>query len=164
MRKIFFFLLPVILFMSCRTSKELTSPQPMDKNAKDIPYTILKGYFLRNTHIHKAGDDAELLLVDNKAAMDDLLGVAKTMSNTIDTPDFSKNTVGIVICRPTNMKTKIELNYVKSSEKNLYISADVSRYEEQSFLAAPILVFQFPRQEGRTLNATVITNTIGENK
>lgn len=72
----------------------------------------LSGYFLKNTI--KVNDSLTFWLIDNQASFDSLFGVAKTMNNTIDHPDFGTHIVIAATMPPTFYGTQIQLESATS--------------------------------------------------
>jgi hypothetical protein len=67
----------------------------------------LSGYFLKNTIT--VTDSITYWLIDNPASFDSLFGMAKTMNNTIDKPDFGTQIVIAATMPPTYYGTQIQL-------------------------------------------------------
>ncbi|PSL49141.1 hypothetical protein CLV51_101471 [Chitinophaga niastensis] len=67
----------------------------------------LSGYFVKNTI--KVTDSLTFWIIDNAASFDSLFGMAKTMSNTIETPDFGTHLVVAATMPATYYGTQIQL-------------------------------------------------------
>ncbi|HEY9261779.1 hypothetical protein [Chitinophaga sp.] len=72
----------------------------------------LSGYFLKNTI--KVKDSLTYWIIDNQASFDSLFGMAKTMNNTIDKPDFGTQIVIAATMPPTYYGTQIQLESATS--------------------------------------------------
>ncbi|WP_142684679.1 hypothetical protein [Chitinophaga polysaccharea] len=72
----------------------------------------LSGYFLKNTIT--VNDSLTFWLIDNQASFDSLFGIAKTMNNTIDQPDFGTHIVVAATMPPTFYGTQIQLESASS--------------------------------------------------
>lgn len=76
----------------------------------------LSGYFLKNTIT--VSDSLTFWLIDNQASFDSLFGIAKTMNNTIDHPDFGTHIVVAATMPPTFYGTQIQLESATSDNVN----------------------------------------------
>lgn len=76
----------------------------------------LSGYFLKNTIT--VNDSLTFWLIDNQTSFDSLFGMAKTMNNTIDKPDFGTQIVVAATMPPTFYGTQIQLESALSDDAN----------------------------------------------
>ncbi|SKD08107.1 hypothetical protein SAMN05660461_4058 [Chitinophaga ginsengisegetis] len=76
----------------------------------------ISGYFLKNTIT--VNDSLTFWLIDNQASFDSLFGMAKTMNNTIDKPDFGTQIVVAATMPPTFYGTQIQLESATSDNAN----------------------------------------------
>jgi hypothetical protein len=76
----------------------------------------ISGYFLKNTIT--VNDSLTFWLIDNQASFDSLFGMAKTMTNTIDKPDFGTQVVVAATMPPTFFGTQIQLESATSDNAN----------------------------------------------
>jgi hypothetical protein len=76
----------------------------------------ISGYFLKNTIT--VNDSLTYWIIDNQASFDSLFGMAKTMSNTIDKPDFGTQLVIAATMPPTYYGTQIQLESATSDNLN----------------------------------------------
>ncbi|NLR78791.1 hypothetical protein [Chitinophaga eiseniae] len=88
------------------------SVQPINSSQLDVK--PLSGYFLKNTI--KVTDSLTFWIIDNQASFDSLFGVAKTMSNTIDQPDFGTQVVVAATMPATYYDTQIQLESATSDD------------------------------------------------
>lgn len=72
----------------------------------------ISGYFLKNTIT--VNDSLTYWIIDNQASFDSLFGMAKTMNNTIDKPDFGTQLVIAATMPPTYYGTQIQLESATS--------------------------------------------------
>lgn len=128
---------------------------PIITAAPTAPAT-LSGYFLKNNYQFSNGID--FLLLPDRPTFDSYLGVAKTMNNEIDEPNFTEHVVAAIIVRPTNKKVDISISKVEQPEEhlvNIYFEAKIG--ETLTYTATPLLVFELPKVTGvNTIN--FITN------
>lgn len=76
----------------------------------------ISGYFLKNTIT--VNDSLTFWLIDNQVSFDSLFGMAKTMNNTIDKPDFGTQIVVAATMPPTFFGTQIQLESATSDNVN----------------------------------------------
>ncbi len=76
----------------------------------------INGYFVKNTI--KVTDSLTFLVIDNQQSFDSLFGMAKTMNNTIDKPDFGTHLVIAVTMPPTFYGTQIQLQSATNNSNN----------------------------------------------
>jgi len=72
----------------------------------------ISGYFVKNTIT--VNDSLTFWIIDNQASFDSLFGIAKTMNNTIDKPDFGTQIVIAATMPPTYYGTQIQLESATS--------------------------------------------------
>ncbi|WP_346317187.1 hypothetical protein [Chitinophaga sp. YIM B06452] len=78
---------------------------------KDIVIKPLSGYFVKNTI--KQNDSVVCWVINNRQEMEKVFGMAKTVSNTIDTVDFNTHLLTAVTLRLSNLEQKIALTSSK---------------------------------------------------
>lgn len=78
---------------------------------KDIVITPVSGYFVKNTI--KQNDDIVCWVINNPQEMQRVFGMAKTVSNTIDTVDFNTHLLTAVTLRLSSTEQKITLTSSK---------------------------------------------------
>ncbi|NLR59991.1 hypothetical protein HGH93_17910 [Chitinophaga polysaccharea] len=88
------------------------SVQPI--NSSQLEVKPLSGYFLKNTI--KVTDSLTFWIIDNQASFDSLFGVAKTMNNSIDQPDFGTQVVVAATMPATYYDTQIQLESATSDD------------------------------------------------
>ena len=115
-----------ILALSCNEGKKTGGDATNNDN--DTTLTVqpssdsqlevkpISGYFLKNTIT--VNDSLTFWIIDNQASFDSLIGVAKTMSNTIDKPDFGTQLVIAATMPPTYYGTQIQLASATSNTEN----------------------------------------------
>ncbi|QJB40805.1 hypothetical protein HF324_24375 [Chitinophaga oryzae] len=110
----------------------------------------LNGYFVKNNIQVK--DSLTFWLIDNPAAFDSLFGVAKTMNNKIDRPDFGTQVVVAATMPSTYYGTQIQLasattdNLTNDAEMHFVATAQA---EKNSYSTTPLWVGSIPKT-GRT--------------
>jgi putative cell wall-binding protein len=138
MKKFLLMFCSLVVLISCNSTKKA-------QEQNNVSYKELRGYFLNNTYSHT--DKVEFVVVNSQAEMDALLGVAKTMTNKIDVPDFSTNSVGILICQPTTSNLKLSIKQMNVTN-TLNVEALIEEQSENnSYTSSPILVVEFPKQD-----------------
>ncbi len=138
MKKLLILFCSLVVLTSCNSAKKA-----QEQNI--VSYKELKGYFLKNTYPHT--NKVEFVVVNSQPEMEALLGVAKTMTNTIDTPDFSTNSVGILICQPSTSSLKLSIKQINVTN-TLNVEALIEEQSKKnSYISSPILVVEFPKQD-----------------
>ncbi len=111
-----------------------------------LPVTVqtLAGYFLKNTY--KLSDNPTCVLFPDQASLDKALGVAKTMNNKVDKPDFNQSVVAAIAMQPTQKKTEITVGKAEKIGQvvNLYVEAAVG--DNLTYTMKPLLVISFPKE------------------
>ncbi|MFV0506166.1 MAG: hypothetical protein ACK5L5_05575 [Bacteroidales bacterium] len=138
----------VIGLCSCggnsKSSAKIEQGVQAEENAPaNIEYTVLENYFPKND----IGDETVMMVLADKADFDKYLGVAKTMTNDIVTPDFSNNVVAIVALPATNKATKLSVVSVNAQGSSAVVNMSQEFGEELSFTMRPSLVIAFPAKE-----------------
>ncbi len=92
---------------------------------KDVVIRPLSGYFVNNTV--KFTDSVQCWVINNPEEMKKVFGMAKTMTNTIDTIDFSQNLLAAVVLQPSDLTQHIELtrSYVSDDNMDLHFAIRV---------------------------------------
>ncbi len=139
--------------MACTSKTSNTKPQQdtlatVEVAPQVLPVTVqmLNGYFLKNTY--KLSSDTECILFTNQASFDLALGVAKTMNNKIDKPDFEKNIVAGIALKPAKQKTNIVITKAEKAGEMINVYAEVTIGEAITYTMQPFAVFCFPKEEG----------------
>ncbi len=131
-----FFLFTILFFVaSCgNTGKGKQSVEPR----------ILKGYFIKNTV--EGTDELQCYVFTDQPTFSQICGMATTMSDKPDIPDFNKSIVVAVTGKSTNHPTSI--NLVKTSRENgtLIVSVAVDASEDElSYTLRPLTVASFDK-------------------
>ncbi|HVI48489.1 MAG TPA: hypothetical protein VM802_26715 [Chitinophaga sp.] len=113
----------------------------------------ISGYFVKNTI--KVSDSLTFWVIDNQRAFDSLFGVAKTMSNKPDIPDFGTQIVVAAAMPATFYGTQIQLASAVSNDKdngaNLHFAAPAEK-EKKSFSIVPLWLGSIPKTGKSTIN------------
>lgn len=120
------------------TTTEVQKPAPEIVKTKE-----LSGYFVKNTF--KSEEDVNLILMKDKTQFDDLFGVAKTMNNQIDEPDFDNNLLVAIILKSTDMDTDLKISETKKINNLFEIYATVTTGEKQTYSKVPQLIVSLPK-------------------
>lgn len=106
----------------------------------------INGYFVKNNI--KITDSLTFLVINNRQSFDSLFGVAKTMSNTIDNPDFGTQLVIAVTMPATFYGTQIQLQSATNNSNNnnaaLHFVAK-GQPEKNSFSITPLWLGAVPK-------------------
>lgn len=115
-------------------------------NSSQLEVKPLSGYFLKNTI--KVSDSLTFWLIDNQASFDSLFGVAKTMNNTIDQPDFGTQIVVAATMPATYYGTQIQLASATSDDSNnnaeMHFAA-VANPDKASYSIVPLWIGAVPK-------------------
>ncbi|MBO9731916.1 MAG: hypothetical protein J7623_24960 [Chitinophaga sp.] len=123
--KLFVLSICTLAVVSCVNNGKKTSTDSTDNDttldvqaSAESPLDVkpLSGYFVKNTI--KVKDSLTFWVIDNQASFDSLFGVAKTMNNTIDQPDFGTQVVVAATMPPTYYGTQIQLAAATSDNTN----------------------------------------------
>ncbi|MFV0483216.1 MAG: hypothetical protein ACK5MG_03865 [Bacteroidales bacterium] len=110
----------------------------------DVEYKVLENYFPRNDIY----EGTVMTVVASKEDFDKYLGMAKTMTNNIVTPDFSKDVVLIVCLPATNKLTKLSVVDVKKTNGAVVVNVSQEvEDEERSYTMRPSQVLMFPAED-----------------
>ncbi len=145
--------LPVILLIALLTacgpnSSKMGESNQSGDSAATAPTALtvrpIQGYFVKNTV--KQNDSVTCWLISTPVQQDSILGVAKTMTNTVDTIDFSREIVAAVVLRPSELTQHIELSSSEITEDEVRlhfaIKADTPK---RTFTAAALWMGAFPK-------------------
>ncbi len=149
---IYYFLLILTSFavVSCGSGKKTNESQHSSNAVQSVApqasassgVKTLSGYFLKNNY--SLADDTNLLILKNKEAFDNALGIGKTMNNTIDSPDFENSLVMAVALKSTNIHTDLKVTKTELAGTILNVYATITKGEKQSFSSTPVVVFSVP--------------------
>jgi hypothetical protein len=115
-------------------------------NGSSLDVKPLNGYFVKNTIQVK--DSLTFWLVDNPATFDSLFGVAKTMNNKIDRPDFGTQVVVAATMPATFYGTQIQL--ASATTDDLTNNAEMhfvatGQAEKNSYSIMPLWIGSIPK-------------------
>ncbi|NML36019.1 hypothetical protein HHL17_02310 [Chitinophaga sp. G-6-1-13] len=119
-------------------------------NGSSLDVRPLNGYFVKNTI--QVNDSLTFWLIDNPATFDSLFGVAKTMNNKIDRPDFGTQVVVAATMPSTFYGTQIQL--ASATADDLTNNAEMhfvaaGQAEKNSYSITPLWMGSIPKT-GRT--------------
>ncbi len=147
-------LLCISMMVACssKTSKK-TDPQPDSTATVEVapqvfPVTVqtLNGYFLKNTY--KLAEDTSCVLFADQASFDTAFGVAKTMNNKVDKPEFDKDVVAAVAMKATKTKTEIAISKAEKVGEMINVYVEVTTGDALTYTMQPLVVFSFPKEAG----------------
>lgn len=119
--KLFVLAVCTLAIVSCVNSGKKTNTDSTDNDTalsvqasteSQLEVKPISGYFLKNTI--KVSDSLTYWIIDNQTSFDSLFGMAKTMNNTIDKPDFGTSIVIAATMPPTYYGTQIQLESATS--------------------------------------------------
>lgn len=156
----------MMLCTACSSKASKTEPQPdstatVEAAPQVLPVTVqtLNGYFLKNTY--KLSESTTCILFTDQVSLSKALGVAKTMTNKVDKPDFTKNVVAAVAMQSTQNKTEIVVSKAERIGDVITVYVEATTGEKLSYTMQPLLVFSFPKEEGvNTVNFMMGGKTI----
>lgn len=124
----------------------------------DVTFAPLENYFLKNTV--SLPNNVNVLTANNADAFNNLLGVAKTMTNKVVEPDFAKNSVVVVAYQSTNVATTITVDRIALDKNGVNVYVKTQKGETQSYSSTPVAILTLPKQT----EGTVVNVFEGENK
>lgn len=140
----------IIVLMACGPNSSQMGDKSKDPgdSATNAPTALtvrpIEGYFVKNTI--KQNDSVTCWLISSAVEQDSILGMAKTMTNTIDTIDFSREIIAAVVIRPSELTQSIRLasSEITDDEVRLHfaIKADTPK---RTFTAAALWMAAFPK-------------------
>lgn len=89
------------------TEKKQAQADSADNDLTPIEVKPIHGYFVKNTV--KQTDSITCWVINSPAQRDSILGVAKTMTNRIDTLNFATETITAVVLQPSEMTQELQL-------------------------------------------------------
>ncbi|RPD40255.1 hypothetical protein [Chitinophaga barathri] len=117
---------------------------------KDVVVTPLSGYFVKNTV--KQSDSIACWVINDAQEMKDVFGMAKTVSNTIDTVDFSSHLLTAVTLRLSSLEQKIELSSSKQDGNTVELHFIIMEEgEPRSFTSAMAWLGAIPKTGVKTV-------------
>lgn len=140
MARIFIPLFLCLLCFSCSDNPSKESPSTA--GIKDLPVSLLSGYFLNNTV--ERSDAMAFYVIDDQAEFEKYFGVAKTMTNEITQVDFKTERVGALIHPDANNEVKISVNKLQREGEKAMVDFSVSTGAPQSFTISPVVLFKLP--------------------
>lgn len=117
-------------------------------SATDQPTLVqvrpIQGYFVKNTV--KQNDSITCWVINSHQQQDSILGVAKTMTNKIDTANFTNEVIAAVVLRPAELTQDIQLasSMIKDNEILLHFTVRVDT-PKRSFTAAALWMAAIPK-------------------
>lgn len=137
-------------------------------SATSLDVQPLSGYFVKNTV--KVTDSLTFWVIDNQASFDSLFGMAKTMDNKIDQPDFGTHIVVAATMPPTFYNTQIQLASATIDDLNnnasLHFVAQAAK-EKNSSSIVPLWLGSIPKTGKTAINFYTgdhLTKTVSENE
>lgn len=118
-----------------------------EKNLTPIAVKPIQGYFVKNTVAQT--DSVTCWVISDEKQQDSILGVAKTMTNKIDTLDFANNIITAVMLRPSELAQDVQLtsSVISDDEVHLHfaIKADTPK---RTYTAAALWMGAVPKTPG----------------
>lgn len=131
----------VVLCCQCSTSKEL---RRAEKGAIDIPYVVLKNYYVRNDV-----DCSKLqrLIIDDERDFKAFFGEAALMGGLPTDINWNKQYVLAVLLPETNRPTMVTPLEVKQSPGSIIFKYQVNRGSKSSYTLIPFTAVAINRTE-----------------
>ncbi len=151
-------LVSVFLFFgltSCKSEKKNTEQEPVvveETILEEIPASVsvdfkeLNGYFVKNRYEQKG--EIDLVTLVNKDQLKDDFGIAKTMTNKVDTVNFDSEFVISLISQQTDLKTDIKVDRIEMAGDVLSVHASVTHGEKQTFTSRPAILVAVSKDPG----------------
>ncbi len=140
------------------TEQKVTTEDPQKPATTNVPTEEMSGYFVKSTY--KPNADINFIVLKNKAQFDELLGIARTMKNSISTPDFDNTIIAAIVLKTTKNETKIKVKDAKLEGNTLNVYADIETGKELSYSSTPLYLYHMPKNQAKQINLFVN----GENK
>jgi hypothetical protein len=135
MRNLLLLFCSAVFLASCAGSKQ--------NKASAIGLVSLNNYFVKNTV--PLPDEYNYKVATSQAAFDETFGMAATMNNSIQKPDFSGQTVVAVIGKASTLQQEIRLDGASVAGKDLHVYYSIKKGSEQSFSATALALVAIPK-------------------
>ena len=113
---------------------------------QNIKFEELKAYFLKND-IPLQEDSINYFIVENQEDISAIFGIAKTMVNQVETINFNNELV-VALAHPTaNFEAKLNINYIKFINNNIYIDYTFTKGQERDYHSTPISIIKFTKPQ-----------------
>ncbi len=152
-RLLFMIGISMLICFACSSKASKNQPQADSTATVEIAPQVLPvstqllaGYFLKNTY--KVNDDVDCILFPDQASFDKVLGIAKTMTNKVDKPNFEKNIVAAIALKPTKKNTEISISKAEKVNEAINIYLEQTIGEDLTYTMTPLKVFSFPKESG----------------
>jgi len=139
--------------VACNPTNSTTTTSPgHDSIAVEMPPAAepalkqLEGYFVNNTV--RLTDGFSVLHPTNQQEFDQLLGIAQTMNNTIEKPDFDKNIIVALTHSATDQMEAITLKGSKIENGIFTIIVAAPETPKKSFTVTPLALFSATKVNG----------------
>lgn len=140
-----------LLLMACGRNTSQTSERRVSSSDSVIQQELsvkpAAGYFARNDI--KQNDSIACWVFETAAERDSVLGIAKTMNNVIDTPDFNKEVMAVVTLTPSSLTQELTLRSATQTddEANLHFAIKIDT-PKRTHNSAAVWVGFVPKSEG----------------
>lgn len=123
------------------------SARAMRLQQKELAVKPAAGYFARNDI--KQNDSIACWLFESAIARDSVLGIAKTMNNTIDTADFTREMMAVITLMPSSLTQHLELVSAAQTEEaaHLHFSIRIDT-PKRTHNTAAVWAGMLPKTEG----------------
>ncbi|MDR3256639.1 MAG: copper resistance protein NlpE N-terminal domain-containing protein [Endomicrobium sp.] len=138
--------------ISLETIKEVKSKTASLEQKQQIllQFKELNGYFLKNNV--KLLHEINFFTISSLNKLNKILSVAKTMTNTINIPDFDKNVVIVAATKPSKILNTIAMNKIYMIDNNMYVEYDIksTKAQELGYFVLNVQVFEIEKPKAIT--------------
>jgi hypothetical protein len=92
-----------------------------------LQFKKCSGLFLKSSV--KLSNTINFFTLSSTSKFKNLLGIAKTISNTVKSPDFNKNILVVITEQPSTMLNDIIVNQVYTKENDIYVEYEIKEQE-----------------------------------
>lgn len=157
MKKVIFFILFALTFISCKTKKtdevnnstdsityDLDSIMQADMPASSLlASSLLSGYSVKNT---AQTDSINFVLYLNQEELNKNFIAEKNEGKEIVNPDFIINYVIGIICLPSQFTTSISIDKVEVMEQEISVYVNIKKEEKQKIATRAAQLFQIEKR------------------
>jgi hypothetical protein len=113
------------------------------KKHQEIPFKVLKGYFVRNDFaVHVYADT----VINSKSTFEGLFGYATIMGRKSDPINFERETILAIMPAVTDLDTQIHLNSIEQINGEIVVHYKINSGQKQTFDSRPLLLISLPEK------------------
>jgi hypothetical protein len=110
---------------------ELKNVELEPEKKQFLQFKKCSGFFLKNNV--KLPNKVNFFMVSSASKFKNLLGITKTMSNTVSSPDFNKKISIIIIEQPSITLRDIVVNQVYMKRNDMYVEYEIIKQESNKY-------------------------------